>query len=55
MSVDFMMVAGADIIFWVALQHLKEFRKTRRARPLIVAVVTLPVAFFLLGIAFGGV
>jgi hypothetical protein len=50
-----MMVSGAAIILWVAVQFLDEFRKTRRVRLLIVAVVTLPVAVFLLAFAFRAV
>jgi hypothetical protein len=53
MRVDFMMTAGAGMILWVALRLLNEFRKTGAVRPLVVAVVTLPVAFLLLAIASG--
>jgi hypothetical protein len=53
MSVDLMMVAGAGMILWVALRLLNDSRKTGRVRPLVVAVVTLPVALLLLAIAFG--
>jgi hypothetical protein len=53
MPVDLMMTAGAGMILWVALRLLYDFRKTGRVRALVVAVVTLPVAFLLLAIAFG--
>ena len=46
MPVDLMMAAGAGIILWVAFRLLNDFRKTGRVRPLVVAVVTLPVASF---------
>jgi hypothetical protein len=54
MPVDLMMIAGADMIIWVSIRLLYDFKKTGRIRTLIVAVATLPVAFLLLAIAFGG-
>jgi hypothetical protein len=53
MHVDLMMTAGAGMIVWAALRLLDHFRKTGRVRALVVEVVTLPVAFLLLAIAFG--
>jgi hypothetical protein len=53
MPVDLMMAAGAGMILWVGLRLLNDSRKTGRVRPLVVAVVTLPVALLLLAIALG--
>jgi hypothetical protein len=51
LTVDLMMAFGAAIILIVGFQFLDEFRKTRRVRLLIVALVTLPVGLFLLAFA----
>ncbi len=40
------------MILWLALRLLNDFRKTGKVRPLVVAVVTLPVALLLFAIAF---
>jgi hypothetical protein len=53
MSVDLMMAAGAGMILWVAFRLINDSRKTGRVRPLVVAVVTLPIALLLFAIAFG--
>jgi hypothetical protein len=53
MPVELMMAAGACMILRVAFELLNDSRKTGKVRPLVVALVTLPVSILLLAIAFG--
>ncbi len=40
------------MILWVSASHADVFRRTHRPRSLVAAIVTVPVALLLLGLAF---
>lgn len=40
------------MILWVSASHADEFRRTRRPRSLVAAIVTVPAALLLLVLAF---
>jgi hypothetical protein len=40
------------MILWVSASHADEFRRTHRPRSLVAAIVTVPAALLLLGLAF---